>query len=88
MRPTSQQPLHRLQHAGEGNKREIGHRQIGLRITRAIEILWREVAQVGALPQHHSGVLAQAPSGLAITHINAIDAAGTVLQQAIAEATG
>ena len=85
---TSQELLHGLQHARKGDKREIGHRQIGLRIIWAVEILWREVAQVGALPQHHPGVLAQAPSGLAVAHINSIDAAGPVLQQAIAEATG
>ena len=37
--------------------------------------------QVGAFPQHQPFIGSQAPGRLAITHINAINAAGTVLQR-------
>ena len=46
------------------------------------------MAQVGALPQHQARIAAQAPGGLPVAHIDAIDALCAVLEQAIAEAPG
>ena len=74
------------QHQSQGNKGQIGHGQVGPRVLRAVEVVRSEVAQVGALAQHQARISAQAPGGLAVTHINAIDAASAVLKQAIAKA--
>ena len=81
-----QQGAQGRQDQAQGNEREVGHRQVGPGVLRAVEVAWSEVAQVGALAQDEARIGAQAPGGLAVAHINAIDPAGAVLQQAIAEA--
>ena len=83
-----QQSLEGWQHQAKGNERHIRHGQIGPWISFAVEISCHQMAQVGALLQHHTPIAAQAPGRLAIAHINAIDPLGTVLQQAIGKAAG
>ena len=46
------------------------------------------MAEVGALPQRHPPIAAQAPGRLAVAHIHAIHAGSAPLQQAIGETAG
>ena len=83
-----QQASQRRQHPRQRDERHIGHGQIRPAIVRPVEIGRQQVTQIGALTQHHARVGAEAPGGLAVAHIDAVDALGPVLQQAVAEATG
>ena len=47
-----------------------------------------QTAQIGALAEHNPGIATQAPGGLAIAPIDAVNPCRAALQQAIAETAG
>lgn len=78
-----QQSKDRGENQGQGNKADIGDREM----ERRREVAWLEETGIDAFVNNDAGILSESPVELAVADIKGVDAGGSVLEQAVGESS-